>query len=193
MFTSYWLFSCSGACEFTQLRLTDLLRFPSSKTLNKPVPQAKEWMLLVPGSLWSSVCIWSIRSNGNRTAMLMQVRLASTPALSLFILLTFSHKPGLIGGVWWHRQRELFKGQWVHPKLVINMTYLDSWSQHPLSLLLPWGVFLVSVCTTKSPVADMSRVKSHMQIVVWKLLSEYSSPLSEEQRTQSRSLESKRD
>ena len=28
----------------------------------------------------------------------------------------------------------------------------------------------------------MNRVKSHMQIVVWKLLSEYSSPLSEEQR-----------
>lgn len=51
----------------------------------------------------------------------------------------------------------------------------------------------LQVFTTKSPVADMSRVKSHMRIVVWKLLSEYSSPLSEEQRTQSRSLELKRD
>lgn len=145
-------FSCSGACEFTQLRLTDLLRFPSSETLNKPVPQAKEWMLLVPDSLWSSLCICSIRSNENRTAVLTQVRLAFTPALSLFILLTFSHKPGLIGGVWWHRQRELFKGQWVHFKLVINMTYLDSWSQHPLSLLiLPWGVCLISVCRYSQP------------------------------------------
>lgn len=48
---------------------------------------------------------------------------------------------------------------------------------------------LFNVClhifTTKFSVADMSRVKGHTWIVVWKLLSEYSSPLSEEQRTQS--------
>lgn len=56
---------------------------------------------------------------------------------------------------------------------------------------------LLDICLhvfmTKFPVIDMNRDKGHMQIGVWKLLSEYSLPLSEEQRTQSQSLESERD
>lgn len=70
---------------------------------------------------------------------------------------------------------------------------LDSWSQPLLPLLLPWGVCLLSVCTTKFPVADMSRDKSHMQIGVWKSLPDYSLPLSEEQRTQRADLQSRRE
>lgn len=88
-------------------------------------------------------------------------------------------------------QRSMSSSQAAHQyDLLRQLESTSLVSSSPLGCLFN---ICLHIFTTKSPVADMSRVKGHMRIVVWKLLSKYSSPLSEEQRTQNQSLESKRD
>jgi hypothetical protein len=59
----------------------------------------------------------------------------------------------------------IFKGHQLDPKLVIDMSYFDSWSQLTLPLLLPWGICLIYVCKYlwTNLQASMSRDKGHTQ------------------------------